>query len=385
MLSSLPKLADRAFILGAFLPALLFAVVGLVLFNDQDFANKWIDALTAKDAMTTKELGQAAYMLLAVWALGVLTLIFNHPLYRFLEGYTFPRWLAVPLKNRNRRRLRDSLLEIRRLHDKWAEQQDAFTAEERDRYRTLRLELVESMPSRESDVLPTRFGNAIKAFEVYPRDIYGADGIVIWLRLAAVIPKPFLDQIQDVRSQIDFLINCCFFSTMIALLGVGRAVYSGGWHDIDLHTVAGFYAFISSIKKYWLLWAAGGAIAAHVFYRLAVTRVPAWGSAVMSAFDCYLPALATQLGFELPKEEAKRQEFWTTLSLQLINRREPDGTSPFQVGEWTQVATGRAEAAKKTHDPGDDDERDESQEGGSESGAKETTTTVYLSLHRGTD
>jgi hypothetical protein len=381
MLSSLPKLADRAFILGAFLPTLLFAVVGLVLFHDQDFADEWVHALAAKD------LGQAAYMLLAVWAVAVLILMFNHPLYRFLEGYTFPRWLATPLKNRNRQRLRCSLLEIRRLHDRWAEQQDAFSADERDRYRKLRLELVQWMPSREGDVLPTRFGNAIKAFEVYPRDIYGADGIVVWLRLASVMPKSFLDQIQDIRSQIDFLINCCFFSMIIALLGIGRAVYSASCHNLDLHTVAGLYAFISSIEKSWLLWTAGGTIAAYLFYRLAVTRVPAWGGAVMSAFDCYLPALATQLGFELPKTEAKRQKFWTTFSLLLIYRREPDGASPFQVDEWTQAATRRTEATTRADELDADDEGEdgEPQDDGSEGDAKEIETTVYFSLQRGTD
>src|ERR1019366_8978839 len=96
--------------------------------------------------------------------------------------------------------------EIRTLYDEWAEQGSAFPAAKRDRYQRLRLDFVKSqMPPLESDILPTRFGNAIKAFEVYPRDIYGADGVVIWPRLTSVIPKTFGEQIQDIRSQIDFL------------------------------------------------------------------------------------------------------------------------------------------------------------------------------------
>jgi hypothetical protein len=240
--------------------------------------------------------------------------------------------LPLACRNISARIARD---EIRTLYKKYAQEREAFT--ELDRYQTLRLKLLKQMPSMVGDVLPTRFGNAIRAFEVYPRDIYGADGVAIWLRLASVMPKQFADQIQDTRSQIDFLINCCFFSAIIAFLGLSRTIYSASWHDLDLYTTTGVHAFISSIDKFWLWWAAGGAVATYVFYRWAVTCVPAWGDLVMSAFDCYLPELAGQLGFELPTTEAERLRFWTTFSLQLIYRREPNGETPFHIEDWKQA------------------------------------------------
>jgi hypothetical protein len=257
MLSSLPKLADRAFILGDFLPALLFAVALLFLFHDQRLPNALIEAVTRK------EYGVAIYLLLAVWAVAVVLLVLNNPLYRFLEGYAppFPGRLAEWLKTRNRRRLQSGLDEIRALHDEWKEQGSAFPDPKRDRYQRLRRELVKWMPP-ERYILPTRFGNAIRAFEVYPSEIYGADGVVIWPRLSSVMPKAFGDQIEDIRSQIDFLVNCCFFSAIIAFLGFSRTIYSASYQD--LHTAAG-----------WFLWAVGGAIATCCSYRLAVTRVPA--------------------------------------------------------------------------------------------------------------
>jgi hypothetical protein len=199
MLSSLPKLADRAFILGAFLPTLLFALATLFLFNDLEPIRGWIKSLAAKD------LGQAAYLLLAVWAIAVIILMLNTPLYRFLEGYTFPDWLAEPLKARNRKRLQRDLNEIEKLWAQWAKQGAEFPKADLKRYQELKYELTRWMPSEESLILPTRFDNAIRAFETYPGDIYGADGIVIWLRLTSVIPKAFADQIQDTRSQVDFL------------------------------------------------------------------------------------------------------------------------------------------------------------------------------------
>jgi hypothetical protein len=57
----------------------------------------------------------------------------------------------------------------------------------------------------------------------------------------------------------------------------------------------------------------------------------------MSAFDCYLPTLARQLGFEPPTTDADRREFWTTFSQQLIYRREPDGETPFRIEKWKQA------------------------------------------------
>ena len=70
--------------------------------------------------------------------------------------------------------------------------------------------------------------------------------------------------------------------------------------------------------------------------------------------DCYLPALAEQLGFEDPPTEAKRRTFWTTFSLQLIYRREPNGETPFHIEDWKQAKSKSVnkelERASKTQD-----------------------------------
>jgi hypothetical protein len=343
MLSSLPKFADRAFILGEFLPSLLFAVALLFLFHDQQLPKALIEAVTRKDY------GVAVYLFLAVWAAAVLLLILNHPLYRFLEGYMFPGRLAEWLKTRNRRDLQSRLREIRALYDKWAELGCEFSEfPEGDRYKTLRSDLVKWMPPLESDILPTRFGNAIRAFEVYPSELYGADIGVIWPRLTSVMPTAFGEQIEDVRSQIDFLVNCCLFSATIAFLGFSRTIYSATWQD--LHTIVG-----------WFLWAAGGAIATCLFYRLAVTRVPAWGDLVRSAFDCYLPALAEQLGFEVPPTEAKLRTFWWTFSQQLIYGRDPDGKTAFHIEKWKPV---QSKSVNTKLERGTEGQGDKAQESG---------------------
>jgi hypothetical protein len=319
MLSSLSKLADRSFILGEFLPSLLFIVALLLLFHDQQLPKALIEAVTKKDVVVT------GYLLLAVWASAVLLLILNVPLYRFLEGYEpFPGWLADWPKTRNRRQWQSSWMEMTALHDAWVDQGDKFPGPSRDRYERLRSDFVKRMPPREKEILATRFGNAIRAFEVYPSELYGADGVVIWPRLTSVMPKAFVEQIEDIRSQVDFLVNCCFFSATIAFLGFFRTIYSAIWQD--RHTTAGF-----------LCAAGGAAILAYYFYQWAVTRVPAWGELVMSAFDCYLPELAEQLGFEPATTDADRKTFWLTFSQQVNYGRDPYGRTPFRIEKWKKA------------------------------------------------
>jgi hypothetical protein len=310
MLSSLPKLADRAFILGMFLPTLLFVLAALLMFQEVSPAKSWIKALAGNDLQST------AYLLLCVWLLSVLALMLNYPLYRFLEGYSFPTWLANRLKARNRILLSKQLEEIKGLHERWRKEREGFPETDLARYQTLRSNLLKWMPSQQNDVLPTRFGNAIKAFEVYPRDVYGADGVAIWLRLGSVMPKPFNESIEQIQTQINFLMNCCFYSALIATIAFARATYWG---------------------VHWLLWAVVAMVLVYLFYRWAVTLIPAWGELVTSAFDCYLPALAHQLGFELPEDGNERRAFWTSFSQQVIYRRGPDGTLPFCVEKWNRA------------------------------------------------
>src|SRR5271155_3170324 len=52
-----------------------------------------------------------------------------------------------------------------------------------------------------------RFGNIIRAFEVYPRQVYEADSGNIWPRLASVMSKDFSALQDDARAQVDFFVR----------------------------------------------------------------------------------------------------------------------------------------------------------------------------------
>jgi hypothetical protein len=57
-------------------------------------------------------------------------------------------------------------------------------------YDDLLIELVVQFPSEQRLILPTRFGNAIRAFEDYSRQVYGADGIPLWIHLKLILIPP---------------------------------------------------------------------------------------------------------------------------------------------------------------------------------------------------
>src|SRR3712207_4759811 len=93
MLSTLPKLADKEFIIGFFLPSLLAAFAAAWAFPD-------ITALEPLRASATTEtqLPDLAYSVLGVWFFAVLLMVANHTLFRLLEGDLAPISWLVPLR-----------------------------------------------------------------------------------------------------------------------------------------------------------------------------------------------------------------------------------------------------------------------------------------------
>ena len=287
-----------------------------------------------------------------VWLVAILLLLLNHWLYRLLEGYLPP----LSWRRRAARRFWQSVqrqqVEATRLRSDNA--RAALTADALARYSELRLWL-SRMPGAEADIMPTRFGNAIKSFETYSRDIYGADGVVLWQHLYSVMSKEYASAVQDSRTQVDFHVNCCTLSFLVGLVALVAAIQhtpfaimateagfawelsrhapvadgttSGGW----LSTWIPVLCLIPFGKLLWLLAASA---ACRIFYCLAVAAVPAWGDLVTAAYDCYLPKLAEQLGFMLPKTDAQRRRFWQEFS-DMATYRPFGGRRPvFRAEHW---------------------------------------------------
>jgi hypothetical protein len=318
MFASLPKILDKHFVIGFFFPALL------ALFASSYAFPGWVILSPLhKLAASEKSLADITYILLSVWMLSVLLVAANYSQYRALEGYLPPiRWISV-LRWWHRRKF----LELKEQYDiLWREWQNAVDAGEKflpDKQRTiskLQAHILAKYPASLDDeasiqeILPTSFGNAIRAFEVYPAKVYGVDTIPIWTRLFSVVPKDFMLLIDDARCQVDLFVNLAYLSTIISFLALAYAIKSA----FTLGGQTGHFVIVAIC----------GFAVAHLAYRWATTRVILWGELVKSAFDCYLPALIKQFGYSTSLRENHRREFWSDINEMVLYRQ------PVPAGRW---------------------------------------------------
>jgi len=346
MLSSVSKLADKYFIVGFFLPALLFSVALLKIFD----CPSWAASVCTPTASVGTAISDISFAVLFVWTLAVFLTTINYYLYRFFEGYSIVHKRLPFLRVRYQR-------DFQNLSNRY---KNLRTADRKSEASKLKARMLQIYPTAVDEVMPTAFGNRIRAFEVYPRQIYGADSITIWPRLASIIPKDFGAQISDARSQVDFFVNGCTLASFIALLFFGDAISlsirSGGvtssaWAQFGF----GALAVATSI----------------VSYICAVGRVVAWGDLVKSAFDCFLPQLAKQLGYALPAAESKRKTFWGAVSRQMIfGKLIADGRFvTIEAGsESPHAGSKSAETGENPGESTDDEDEDAAKPGGDEAG-----------------
>lgn len=315
MFGSLPKLLDKNFVIGFFLPALL-AVYGTAW----AFPNLSILDPIRNLSATGKTLNDFVYLGLIVGVLAILMMTGNHLLYRLLEGYLPPfSWLILGLW-RHRRRFDRLTTRYDNLMATWqsaVDNEQEFPVNMLDQISRLRRRLVTYYPNTKQNIMPTRFGNAIRAFEVYPTVVYGVDSVPVWLRLASVISKDYIALLEDARAQSDCFVNITFIALAIGLASLGAAGYDADWRMMphrNALTLSGILIPFGLASMRHAAVAAASALSAAITYWWATERAIAWGDLVKSAFDAYLPALIKQLGFSVPPTDAQRRKFWTEFS-----------------------------------------------------------------------
>jgi hypothetical protein len=294
MFNELPKLLDRNFAIAYFLPATScgLALWGILqVFGYGEAAEAWFK----KDALIG-----AAFALVLIWLLALLALALNFPVLRLHEGYGryHPlRWRRTCYRDRFRREVAPALeiqADIDAARARGENPKVPPEHPERLRY------AVENYPDDIEWVLPTRLGNLLRAFEVYPRVVYGIDSIPAWPRLQAVIPEHARTMIADAKAQLDFCINLSLGSWLAGLcyivLAAANQQLPAPWIPVVAVVVG---------------WAG---------YRLALAAAMGFGTHVNSAFDLYRSELAKQLNLDLPRSADAERELWERVSRMMIYR-----------------------------------------------------------------
>jgi hypothetical protein len=324
----LAKLLDKSFVLGYALPSLIFLTVAVWVFGCPS------TLCDAKSAAATNPFAQLAYAVLFVYIIAVFLMAFNDWLYSLFAGYTPPTSWFQFSKRFHQKRLAERQHEIKkaRAHHKATD--------------GLQFQLRKDYPRDKSKVVPTAFGNAIRAFEYYPYETYGADSISVWPRLLAVVPENFQTLINEAKSLVDLFVNLAALFLGLFLFSVCVVVLQ--------HAGVRLHLGPPHVGGRWSIVALSSLVAAAASYRFALSLVSDWGEQVKSAFDCYLPALAKTLGYAMPRAEAARREIWDGLSGQLLYGEDFDPPYAGESGHGTAVAANEhGEAAELPADDGD--------------------------------
>jgi hypothetical protein len=298
MLNEINKLFGRDFVIGFFLPSLLFLITSVVNLMSLGIHPIWM-RIDPNDALKDTTILAAMSLIVAFFLMSLNRLIF-----RALEGYwifdlgkrlnVFQRWRF--------RRLHGQLDRLKQQKDQCEKEKLTFTKV--DEYNRLMERAAQRFPSKESLLLLTSFGNAVRAFEDYPRVMYGFESINGWARLNAVLPKAYRETIGNMRAATDMWVNVWFLSVIVAFeCFVPRAAHS-------LRQGPVWVAMIPMAIGFLAAWQA----------RIAAQQ---WGEFIKAAFDVFLPALCSKLGYQRPASRESERALWHSLSQAMVYRHSP--------------------------------------------------------------
>lgn len=302
MFAKLPDLLGKNFVIGYLLPAFTFVVLNYYIDGAYNFLPNNI-ALSYISTLSLTE--QITIIVLFSFIVGILLLIFNRDIIVLLEGYEKfnPFRLLHGLQKSRYKKLQQDITGVETTYLALIEQNKAIPPETQARYQELLEQRSRDYPDQEEFVLPTAFGNTLRAFETYAREMYGADAIPIWTRLLAVIPEDYRQFIDTAKTQVDFWVNTWFVITAICLIYLGNLIYYRQLKLILLPFICVLVAYIASQK--------------------AKTAAVSWGNFVKAAFDLFLGDLQKQLGITVtesdPGSDAKSdRKMWQNYSQALL-------------------------------------------------------------------
>lgn len=257
---------SRYFVVGFFLPA-FFALFVLALAGSVHLRPSYIEPRSQSGVLV---IGGAALLL------GLLLLGLNYPIIRIFEGYPLRRFTRVWgwLVERQARPFDDLNRKVDADIDGDDTQRSRAAANLRD--------LDERYPSERAWILPTRFGNAMRAFESYSKSRWGLDPIATWPRLDPLLSDAERELHTVSKTDLAFFLNACLasFGLGIALV-VDEAVHVGFSGPADVLYVLPF-------------------LATMVFYRFAVEAATHWGTEVRASVDLHRLELYDRLGIRRP-------------------------------------------------------------------------------------
>lgn len=290
------KYLGQGFLLAYYLPALVFVLANKVL------ANKLKLSLTGG-------IDLPPWVDLLLWSLivGIALFVLNNLLIRSFEGK--PRWLKDGLLSRLTRR---NQKECKKLYGRLALLQKKYLEISQDSLlESLRLEIEnehkeieelksqQTLPHNVERVCPTSFGNAYAIAEEYPYERYGADSVLFWPHLRALVQEKAVShslRLTQQKTVLDLSINFAFLSGLLTVETILILVVFR--RDKPLLLVLAGVAFILSI----------------IFYQASVAAIQGLGGLIKLSFDYYRGLVLQAFNLRTPDNLSEEQTVWLKLA-----------------------------------------------------------------------
>lgn len=284
-LTNITDVFSRAFIYGFFLPAYV-GLVALWVFASSDFIPNTLEAHSKATQLLI--LGGLALVI------GMVLSGASYYVARFYEGYPLARvakWLGwkcpagvLWLQNRRYRQLcgvRD---------DK------SRTPIERGRAAA---RLDSRFPKERAEFLPTRVGNAIRAFEQHSNVRWGLDGFTVWPRIEALLSVDERQLVEDARTEFYVFVNGSLAAFLVGVcLAVDKAMNAASWD--------------------WVLYAVPFLLVSYFLYIGAISPATDWGLTVRSSIDLHRLDLYEKLGVRAPTSFSDERELAMNVNKALL-------------------------------------------------------------------
>jgi uncharacterized membrane protein YvlD (DUF360 family) len=180
-------------------------------------------------------------------------------------------------------------------------------------YYSVVIEYDQYYPPNPDDILPTKFGNILKASESYAGTRYGLDGVEFWPRLIHVIPPPYQELIEGSRNELSFLVNMSFLAIVFFVLCVVAILYN--FIGPSLNSVSMPLKFVGF--GYAFQYAAAGLIALAcnwLFNKASTFSVSSFGIMIRSAYDLFRLDLLEKFRLKMPTDSDKEFYMWNNLN-----------------------------------------------------------------------
>jgi hypothetical protein len=269
---------SRYFVIGFFLPVFFALILVAHLISSADTPSAYA---SASGATQVAILGGAGLLG------GLLLLGVNQYIVRFFAGYPLQRLLAVLARHLNPNgRLTEVLLRPTVNHRLKRAELEIRASIEGSTEAAVRLN--QYFPAQANEVMPTRLGNAIRAFESYPYKTYGLDGPPNWARVEALVTENEKEALAEALTTFAFWINLI----VLALAATLFVLIEGG------PTESGFTQPTLPLQ---VATGVAGLLLAWAFYCAAIGAAVRWGASVRTAYDLHRLDLYAQLGLKRPR------------------------------------------------------------------------------------